>query len=94
MISPCVTYWDTYPKWEQALHDVDADPEYDPSDRVGAFAATTQLAVEGRLPAGLIYRAPEATTAAALAPASAVIDPVELRTRYAAMLDEYSFAGT
>jgi 2-oxoglutarate/2-oxoacid ferredoxin oxidoreductase subunit beta len=93
VISPCVTYWDTYPRWDQALHDVDADPDYDPSDRVAAFAAATRLAAEGRLPAGLIYRAPAVTPAARPAPARSVIDPVELRTRYAAVLDEYSSAG-
>jgi 2-oxoglutarate ferredoxin oxidoreductase subunit beta len=94
VISPCVTYWDTYPIWEQVLHDVDTDRDYDPSDRMGAFAATTRLAAEGRLPAGLIYHAPEATPAAAPAPARAAIDPAELGTRYAAILDEYAVAGS
>jgi 2-oxoglutarate ferredoxin oxidoreductase subunit beta len=90
VISPCVTYWDTYPHWEQTLHDVDADPDYDPSDRVGAFALTARLAAEGRLPAGLIYRGPEVTPATAPIPARAAIDPAGLTTRYAAILDEYA----
>ena len=93
MISPCVTYWDTYPVWDQMLVDVDADPDYDPSDRTAAFVLTSRLAAEGRLPAGLIYHAPEATPAQAPAPARAAIDPAELAPRYAAILDEYAVAG-
>ena len=93
VISPCVTYWDTYPVWDQMLVDVDADPDYDPSDRTAAFVLTSRLAAEGRLPAGLIYHAPEATPAQAPAPARAAIDPAELAPRYAAILDEYAVVG-
>jgi 2-oxoglutarate ferredoxin oxidoreductase subunit beta len=96
VISPCVTYWDTYPVWEQTLVDIDADPDYDRSDRAAAFVVTSRLAAEGRLPAGLIYHAAEATPARARAgaPARAAIDPAELAPRYAAILDAYAVAGS
>ena len=96
VISPCVTYWDTYPVWEQTLVDVDAEPGYDASDRAGAFARSTQLAAEGRIPAGLIYHAPGAAPAReqpAAVPARAAIDPAGLAGRYDAILDEYAVAG-
>jgi 2-oxoglutarate ferredoxin oxidoreductase subunit beta len=93
VISPCVTYRDTYPLWERTLHDVDADPGYDPSDRAGAFAAAVSLAEAGRLPAGLLYRGPATAPAPPPVPARAAIDPAALEPRYAAILDEYALAG-
>jgi 2-oxoglutarate ferredoxin oxidoreductase subunit beta len=92
VISPCVTYRDTYPVWDQMLEDVDADPGYDPSDRAAAFAATSALAAGGKLPAGLVYRAPATEPDEAPAPARAELDPVELAPRYAAILDRYAVA--
>jgi pyruvate/2-oxoacid:ferredoxin oxidoreductase beta subunit len=89
VVSPCVTYWDTYPVWEQVLHDVDAEPGYDPSDRTAAFVETSRLAAEGRPPAGLIYRAPPVTPAPAAASVRAEIDPAALATRYEAILDGF-----
>jgi len=95
VISPCVTYEDSYPNWEQALYDIEADASYDPEDRAGAFATATRLGAENRLPAGLIYRAPakEALTEAPV-PARATIDPADLRARYEAILDRYAVART
>ena len=90
VISPCITYWDTYPVWEQLLHDVDGDPGYDPSDRGAAFSTASELAAAGRLPAGLIYRAPRVDHQAAPAPAHATIDLQTLRDRYESILDQYS----
>jgi len=93
VISPCVTYWDTYPVWEQLLVDVDADPDYDPGVRADAFVTTSRLAAEGGLAAGLIYRAAEeAASEPAPVPARAAIDSVELAPRYASILDEYALA--
>ena len=56
VLSPCVTYNDTYREWRTAVHDVDEEAGYDPSDRAGAFARMVELRAEGRLPLGLIYR--------------------------------------
>jgi 2-oxoglutarate/2-oxoacid ferredoxin oxidoreductase subunit beta len=96
VVSPCVTYQDTYPRWEHVLHDIDADPAHDPADRAGAFALATSLAAEGRLPAGLLYRAPadDSPRAERPAPAHAAIDPALLTERYEAILDRYAVAGT
>lgn len=94
VVSPCVTYQDTYPRWEQVLHDVDADPAHDPEDRAGAFALATSLAAEGRLPAGLLYRAPAGGSPVIErpAPTHAAIDPAALAERYEAILERYAVA--
>lgn len=91
IVSPCVTYHDTYPRWEQVLRDLDADPAYDAADRAGAFAVATGLVAEGRLPAGVIYKA-ERPAAKRPAPVRAEIDPVALAGRYEAILDRYAVA--
>jgi 2-oxoglutarate ferredoxin oxidoreductase subunit beta len=90
VISPCVSYRDTYPRWESVLHDVDADPEHDPASRDGAFALANRLAAEGRVPVGQIYRAPDAGPAERPSPVDAEIDPAALRERYDALLDRYA----
>ncbi|MCZ6666285.1 MAG: thiamine pyrophosphate-dependent enzyme [Gammaproteobacteria bacterium] len=56
VLSPCVTYNDTYREWRTSVYDVDADSGYDPSDRAAAFARMNELRAAGRLPLGLIYR--------------------------------------
>jgi 2-oxoglutarate ferredoxin oxidoreductase subunit beta len=56
VLSPCVTYQDTYPLWDAAVHDLDEAAGYDPADRTAAFAACLRVMGEGRIPIGLIYR--------------------------------------
>ena len=55
IISPCVTYNDTYRDWRTKLYNVDEDTHYNPRDRSLAFATTLELREKGRLPAGLLY---------------------------------------
>lgn len=91
VISPCVTYQDSYPYWEQTLHDLDSQAGYDPADRSAAFAAVTSLAADGRVPVGVVYRA--ALTSArgrGPTPAAAPIEPAGLRARYERILDRYA----
>ncbi len=56
VLSPCVTYNDTYREWRTAVYDLDAESGYDPADRGAAFARVLELREEGRLPLGMIYR--------------------------------------
>jgi len=60
VLSPCVTYNDTYASWESMLDNLDDDPNYDPTDLSMAFSRGVSLDVEGRMPAGIIYRAESA----------------------------------
>jgi 2-oxoglutarate ferredoxin oxidoreductase subunit beta len=92
VISPCVTYWDTYPTWDAALHDVGKDPNYDSADRAAAFALSVALADEGRLPMGLVYRDPDAsrTGSHGLNPAEADLDPAKLVDRFRSISDTYA----
>ncbi len=90
VVSPCVTYQDTYPRWEQVLYDVDADPGHDPADRVSALVLATELVGAGRLPTGLVYQAPTPIRRERPSPARACLDPARLRERYEAILDRYS----
>lgn len=88
VISPCVAYADNYAQWDQVLLDVDADPAYDPSDRIAAFATATRMAADGRLPTGLLFRADDVHRASRPAPARADLNA--RNPRYRAILDGYS----
>ncbi|MCC6223351.1 MAG: 2-oxoacid:ferredoxin oxidoreductase subunit beta [Thermoleophilia bacterium] len=91
VISPCVTYQDTYPEWEAVLHDVEREPGYDPTDRGAALARAAALVAEGRLPAGLIFRAASAGPPPdEPVPAHAPIEGEDLAARYRALLDRYA----
>lgn len=93
VVSPCVTYEDTYPRWEHVLHDVDADPMWDPADRAGALAGMATLGAEERLPAGLLFRSAAAASAPRPVPALESIDPAGQRVRYEALLDRYAVSS-
>ena len=58
VLSPCVTYNDTYAKWDSGLYDVDTDADYDSSDRIEAIRMSMNLKSEGLQPVGLIYQDP------------------------------------
>jgi len=55
VLSPCVTYNDTYPQWMNRVYDVDADADYNKQDRGGAFSALYDLIQQSRIPIGMIY---------------------------------------
>ncbi len=55
VLSPCVTYNDTYREWRTNVYNVDDDTDYDRKDRAAAFTRMTELREQGRLPLGLIY---------------------------------------
>ena len=55
VLSPCVTYNDTYREWRTNVYNVDDDTVYDRKDRAAAFTRMTELREQGRLPLGLIY---------------------------------------
>ncbi len=56
VLSPCVTYNDTYPQWMNKVYDVDADPDYRNDQRGKAFFDVHELVQQDRIPIGLIYR--------------------------------------
>ncbi len=56
VLSPCVTYNDTYPDWAGRMANVDELAEYDPGNRVDAFATVNGLLKERRFATGLIFR--------------------------------------
>ena len=55
VLSPCVTYNDTYREWRTNVYNIDDDADYDRKDRAVAFARMIDLREQGRLPLGLIY---------------------------------------
>jgi len=61
VLSPCVTYNDTYPRWMNKVYDVDADPAYRNNDRGKAFFDVLRLVDESRIPVGLIYHGQHAS---------------------------------
>jgi 2-oxoglutarate ferredoxin oxidoreductase subunit beta len=55
VLSPCVTYNDTYREWRTNVYNIDDDADYDRKDRAAAFTRVIDLREQGRLPLGLIY---------------------------------------
>ena len=55
VLSPCVTYNDTYREWRTNVYNIDDDADYDRKDRAVAFTRMIDLREQGRLPLGLIY---------------------------------------
>ena len=55
VLSPCVTYNDTYREWRTSVYNIDNDADYDRKDRAVAFTRMIDLREQGRLPLGLIY---------------------------------------
>lgn len=88
VLSPCVTYNDTYRAWRTDVYDLEQDADYDPSDRGAAFMRMLALREQGRLPIGLIYKGERpalealATNADFPPPALQDIDPAKLASKY------------
>ena len=80
VLSPCVTYQDTYPAWDAEAFDFDEVEGYDPSDRAAAFTACLEALEAGRVPTGLIYQG---------GPASVVPDPGPAHTQLDGMTEDY-----
>ena len=57
VLSPCVTYNDTYKLWKNITYDVDSDAAFNPRDRSAAYATVISKREEGKIPIGLIYSA-------------------------------------
>jgi len=56
VLSPCVTYNDTYPEWTARVEDVDALDGYDNLSRNLAMMTVMRLHQDGKIPIGLIYQ--------------------------------------
>ena len=56
VLSPCVTYNDTYREWRTSVYDIDSDAGYDPSKRAAAIGRLAELREQKRLPVGLFYQ--------------------------------------
>ncbi len=56
VLSPCVTYNDTYKEWRERIYDLDSEPGYNSTNRLIAFTRVSELVAEGKLPTGLIFR--------------------------------------
>jgi len=95
VLSPCVTYHDTYRSWRTAIYNVEEDQHYDPKDRAQAFAYLLELRAKGRLPTGLLYVGEhpsyESLTLSDAHPAPALQDiaPMLLRDKYQAALQSF-----
>jgi 2-oxoglutarate ferredoxin oxidoreductase subunit beta len=89
VISPCVTYRDTYPLIESMLRDLEEIPGYDPADRTAAFATATGLDAEGRMAVGLVYRDEGRGEADLPHPAGEEVAPEGHRSAYEGILAGY-----
>ena len=66
VLSPCVTYNDTYPQWMNKVYDLDNDPEYRNDDRGKAFFDVYQLVEQDRIPIGLVFHGEHASLQSSL----------------------------
>ncbi len=96
VLSPCVTYNDTYRAWRTEVYDLEQDPEYDCSDKARGFARLLELREQGRLPIGMIYRSEKHPALETLAlspdhppPALQDIDPAGLMDQYQQVLGSF-----
>ena len=55
VLSPCVTYNDTYKEWREQVYDVNAEKDYNVQNRLLAFTRVSGIMNEGKIPTGLIY---------------------------------------
>lgn len=55
VLSPCVTYNDTYKEWKEKVYNLDSEGSYSPNSRVMAFTRVAELLSQGKIPTGLIY---------------------------------------
>jgi len=56
VLSPCVTYNDTYPDWAGRMINVDELSQHDRNNRIEAFATVNSLLVKKQFATGLIYQ--------------------------------------
>jgi 2-oxoglutarate ferredoxin oxidoreductase subunit beta len=55
VLSPCVTYNDTYKLWREQVYDLNAERGYDPHNRASAFKRAYELVLQEKIPTGLIF---------------------------------------
>lgn len=97
VMSPCVTYNDTYADWSGRVSDVSEIDGYDPNSRVAAFTAVHTLADQGRIPTGIIYQgdAPSYESAwkkdGIASPARMDVSRAVHQNTYADIMEKYAF---
>lgn len=92
VISPCVTYNDNYHEWPSTLVDLDEQTGYDPSDRNAALLNAMELHEAGKVPSGLIFRAPAKLAEAKAEPKPAPLEGIHLSQHvdgYREILDSF-----
>ncbi|MCF8473981.1 MAG: hypothetical protein K9G26_04725 [Emcibacter sp.] len=66
VMSPCVTYNDTYPEWDAMTRDVKTQDSYDSNDKATAFATCIRMKQSGQIPTGIIYQGEHPTLESAM----------------------------
>lgn len=96
ILSPCVTYNDTYAAWRKAVVDVNSVGGYDTSNRAKAFETCYSIIQKGQIPTGLLFRG-EGKSFEAMrlsdpltGPAQADIDPSHNLEQLKAILARYT----
>lgn len=89
VLSPCVTYNDTYPLWDAEYLDLDTDDNYDPTDRTAAFGRVVALQAQGRIPVGLVYRDATTEPATFTNPSASDIEPTSHTVSFTDIVNRY-----
>ncbi|MCL5068736.1 MAG: thiamine pyrophosphate-dependent enzyme [Thaumarchaeota archaeon] len=55
VLSPCVTYNDTYKEWREQVYDLESEQGFDKMNRLLAYTRVSELKAKGKIATGLIY---------------------------------------
>ena len=92
VMSPCVTYNDTYVDWSARVRDVAENDGFDRGDRVSAFAAVHGMGAVNEIPTGIIFEDRNGVAFdASSAPAHLDVDPGGHNQAYSAIMENYAF---
>ena len=89
MLSPCVTYNDTYSDWSGRILNVDDDLNYDRGDRLEAFKKISLARETRKILTGLIYESEGAAYSTVSPPALMNVNVKQQLSEYQNLLERY-----
>lgn len=94
VLSPCVTYNDTYKEWRESVYNIDTDSSYTKNNRLLSFTRASEILSQNKIPTGLIYtgeaKSLEASTLTSKEPLA--LQDISLKpnlSRYEALIEDF-----
>ena len=94
VLSPCITYNDTYKEWREHVYDLESEKGYDSGNRLAAITRSNHLLSERKIPTGIVYsddrKSLETNTFNSMEPLALQNIEIEAnRARYEALLKDF-----